>query len=167
MGRLFYPDVYFSSAYNIEPQFLKNHNITNLIVDIDNTLSKWGSKEPDVRVCEWIKTMRNHGFNICILSNSSNRRVKKYCLNLDVTFVKNVRKPLRSSFNKAVKLLGGENYNTCVIGDQIFTDILGGNSCRLFTILVAPIDKNEFLLTRILRKIENRIIGGQNKDSVI
>lgn len=158
MGKGLYPDIYLSSIYNIDLDFLKDKGISSIIIDIDNTLSPWGSIKPEERTCHLIECIRNKGFKICILSNSSMRRIKKYCLNLDVIYGVNVRKPLKQAFIKAMELMDSNVEDTCVIGDQLFTDILGGNSCGLFTILVAPIDKNEFILTRIIRRFEKRIL---------
>lgn len=159
MDKLFCPDMCFNSIFDIGPDFLKDKNIHNIIVDIDNTLSCWGSKEPEPNVCDWIDKTRKKGFKICILSNSSNKRIKRYCSNIDVLYVKNVRKPFKSSFMKAMKLMDSNSYNTCVIGDQIFTDIIGGNNCGLYTILVLPIDKKEFVFTRLMRKLEKRLLN--------
>lgn len=158
MEKIFYPDIYLNSIFDIKVEDLREKGIENLIVDIDNTLSKWGCSEPDLKVCRWINSMRSQGFKICILSNSSNKRIRNYCSNLDVIFVENVRKPFKSSFMKAMKLLGSQKCNTCVIGDQIFTDIMGGNRCGLFTILVSPIDKKEFFMTKLMRKLQGRIL---------
>ncbi|KPU44942.1 mitochondrial PGP phosphatase [Oxobacter pfennigii] len=158
MGKSLYPDIHIPSIYDIDLSYLKSKGITNMIIDIDNTLSKWGSKMPDEKVCSWIKGSKASGFKICILSNSSNKRISLYCSELNVLFCKNVRKPLKSSFINAMNLLESQFYNTCVVGDQIFTDILGGNKCSLFTILVNPIDRNEFILTRIIRIIEAKFL---------
>lgn len=158
MKTIYYPNAAFNSIYNISADYLKNKGICNIIVDIDNTLSRWASEEPDTRVCDWINNLRKRGFKICILSNSSNKRVKRYCANLDVFYAKNVYKPMKSSFIMAMKLMNSTEHDTCVIGDQIFTDIIGGNKCGLFTILVSPVDKNEFIFTRLMRIIEKRAL---------
>jgi HAD superfamily phosphatase (TIGR01668 family) len=150
--------MYITSIFDIDTQLLNKKGIYNLIIDIDNTLSKWNSKEPDERVCNLIKNLKLAGFNICILSNSSNKRVSKYCSNLDIIYVDNAFKPFKTSFIRATKLLNSNRYNTCVIGDQIFTDIWGGNSCGLLTILVTPLERNEFITTKIVRKIERIVL---------
>lgn len=158
MASRFYPYFYFYSIFDIDFELLYKKGIYNLIIDIDNTLSKWKSKEPDSKVFSIIKTLKDNGFNICILSNSSNKRIGKYCSNLDILYVGNACKPFRGSFIRAMKLLNSDNLNTCVIGDQIFTDILGGNSCNLMTILVSPMGKSEFFTTKMLRKLEKKIL---------
>jgi HAD superfamily phosphatase (TIGR01668 family) len=158
--------MYAVSIFDIDVELIRNKNINNMIIDIDNTLSSWGSISPDPSVCSWINNVKECGFNICILSNSSNKRIRKYCSGIDVVFVENVHKPLKSSFIKAMKLLGSSKDNTCVIGDQIFTDIIGGNSCGLFTILVDPVDKRELFFTKLVRKLQNKILKKHHEAQV-
>ena len=163
MGKYIYPDDFADSIFDINFDYLYKKELFNLIIDLDNTLSRWGSKRPDIDVCNWIKTIRKKGFKICILSNSSNNRINNYCCDLDVLFVKNVNKPFKSSFIRAMAIMDSNNRNTCVIGDQIFTDILGGNLCSMYTILVPPIDNNEFILTKFLRILEKAILKNHYK----
>lgn len=158
MASLLYPDLYAASIFDINPQMLKDKGLKNLIVDIDNTLSLWKAREPDSKVCSWISSLKSSGFNICILSNSSSRRISTYCANIDVVYVENVMKPFRISYLKAMRLLNSKYTDTCVIGDQIFTDILGGKLSGLFTILVSPIDRQEFFFTKLLRRVEKKIL---------
>ena len=47
--------------------------------------------------------------------------------------------------------------NIGVVGDQIFTDVLGGNRCKMFTILVEPIAEKDIWITLLKRPIENAI----------
>ena len=44
--------------------------------------------------------------------------------------------------------------NVAVVGDQIFTDVLGGNRCKMFTILIEPIAEKDIWLTKVKRPIE-------------
>ena len=53
--------------------------------------------------------------------------------------------------------------NIAVVGDQIFTDVIGGNRCKMFTILVDPVDKKDFWYTAWKRPIENKIKKKLNK----
>ena len=54
--------------------------------------------------------------------------------------------------------MGLQKEETAVIGDQLFTDILGGNRAGLFTILVVPLDRREFFGTKISRMMEKLVM---------
>lgn len=157
MKKRYLPDYYFKSIYTIDFKILKNMGIKNLIIDIDNTLMPWGSRTADENVKNFIKNLRDDGFNICLLSNSSKHRVRLFKGNMDVEFYSFGIKPMKIMFKGAMKKLMGSPKDTCVIGDQIFTDILGGNRCCVYTILVDPISNKEFITTKLLRKIEGYI----------
>jgi hypothetical protein len=55
-------------------------------------------------------------------------------------------------------MLDAKPEETAIIGDQIFTDILGGHRVGLFTILVPPLSSDEFAWTRLMRKLERRVL---------
>jgi predicted HAD superfamily phosphohydrolase YqeG len=55
-------------------------------------------------------------------------------------------------------LLGTSPGETAVVGDQIFTDVLGGNRLGLLTILVMPISPKEFISTQLVRKLERMVL---------
>jgi len=56
---------------------------------------------------------------------------------------------------------------TAVVGDQLFTDILGGNRLGLFTVLVIPMSKREFIGTKIVRMLEKVLLYRLAKKGVI
>ena len=74
-------------------------------------------------------------------------------------------KPLKRGFKYVQKETNIKPENIAVVGDQIFTDVLGGNRSKMFTILVEPIDKKDFWYTKWKRPIENKI-KKQYQDSV-
>lgn len=156
MKKIFTPDFYVISIYTIDFIKLKNRGIENLIIDIDNTLVEWGSLEADERAKGLINELKTLGFKICLLSNSSRKRVSRFITGMDVEFFSLGIKPMRVMFMGALKKLKGKPYNTCVIGDQIFTDILGGNRCGMYTMLVDPISCREFYSTKYIRLLENK-----------
>ncbi len=59
----------------------------------------------------------------------------------------------------ALKFWIQKKSETVVIGDQIFTDIWGGNRLKLLTILVTPIVKKNFIGTFLHRNLEKIIIS--------
>ena len=66
--------------------------------------------------------------------------------------------------NKAKNIMGLKSEEVAVVGDQIFTDVLGANRCKMFSILVEPIKEKDILITIIKRPIENFIKSKYKKN---
>ena len=154
---MIYPDAYFNKVEEITIEFLNKNKIKALILDIDNTLIDY-SKIMTSSVENWAKNLKGQGVKIYILSNSNKKKkVENIAKILDVPYIYFGKKPLKMGFKKAKKELKEESKNIAVVGDQIFTDVIGGNRCKMFTILVEPINEKDFWYTRWKRPIENKI----------
>lgn len=158
MKRLLKPNIYLESVFMIDREMLKENGIKGIIIDIDNTLVPWGAKNINDKSGKLIEQLRKDGFRICILSNNTKKRVDEFNKDLNLPAVYNAGKPRKSAYKKALELLQTEISNTAVIGDQIFTDVLGGNRVGLFTILVNPISTKEFFGTRLVRILERFVL---------
>lgn len=152
------PDLYLNSVYELNTIALKAKGIKAIIVDIDNTLVSWDAKVPDEKVNDLVCKLSAEGYKICILSNNTRKRVEEFnkCLNLPA--IHKAIKPSKAAFRRAMKLMGTNSSNTAVIGDQLFTDVLGGNRLGLYTVLVSPISDKEFAWTRFVRMIEKAVL---------
>ncbi len=138
---------------------LKSRSIAAVILDLDNTLVRWQQEDISEDVLGWIQQAKELGFALCILSNSfSGHRVKRMAERLNVPFVRRAKKPGRAGFQQAFRLLGCRAEEAVIIGDQLFTDILGGNRAGIHTILVNPIHSREFLYTRIISRPPERML---------
>lgn len=154
---LIYPNAYLKKVQYITIQFLIKNKIKALILDVDNTLIDY-QKKLSADVVNWANEMQGQGIKLYILSNSNKKeKVKKVAEILDVPYKFFGKKPLKSGFIKIKNELKIPEENIAVVGDQIFTDIVGGNRCNMFTILVDQIDKKDFWYTAWKRPIENRI----------
>ena len=153
-----YPNLYLDSAYDIDIEFLKNKGIKGLILDIDNTLVPMFQKESDERTAKWLKRLNDLQIKTCIVSNAKLKRVEKFCEGLDIPYVYKASKPLSRGFLVAMGKMGISKDSIAVVGDQIFTDILGGNRLDMFTILVKPINPNELITIRLKRILEKLIL---------
>ena len=94
------------------------------------------------------------GFKICLVSNNNRKRVYRFNQKLKVHAIYNTLKPLRRKLRKGMNFLGTDLDNTVLIGDQMFTDVLGGNRLKIKTILVKPIQDNEQWITKVKRSTE-------------
>lgn len=158
VNRKFYPSVTVDEVGDITGELLEKHNIKGLILDIDNTLAPNHAKEPDDKTVEWVRDLLSAGYKMCIVSNAVRRRVEIFNERMKLPTVYNAMKPRMAAFRKAGRILGLENRHIAVVGDQIFTDIYGGNRAGMFTILVNPIDSREGMFVRFKRVFERRIL---------
>lgn len=153
------PNEYVKSIFDIDLDLLREKGIRGLIIDVDNTLVAWKTKTADRRILDWFNVLEIKGFRACILSNNTKDRVVKFTERIRIPAVYRAAKPRKRAFIKAMEAMGTAENETAVIGDQIFTDVFGGNRLKLYTILVVPVGEKEFFTTRFVRKIEKRIIG--------
>jgi len=81
--------------------------------------------------------------------------VERFAKPLGIPFLHRAKKPTRTPFRKALALLQLTSEQVAVVGDQLMTDIYGGNRLGMFTILVNPIaPQDEGFGTRINRRLE-------------
>lgn len=154
---ILYPDLYLKSVEAITIEILNKNNIKGLILDIDNTLIDYDKNLPD-SVIKWCEALKTQGIKMCILSNTNKiNKVKKVANALNLEYIYFAHKPNKKGFYQAKEILQLDNENIAVVGDQVFTDVLGGNRCNMFTILTVPMDKRDILLTKIKRPFEKII----------
>lgn len=159
MLKSFLPNEHVKSIFEIQPEALKEKGIKGIITDLDNTLVAWDVKDATEEVIKWFKLMKKHEIKITIISNNKRNRVKIFSEPLDTPFVYSARKPLSRAFISAAKEMELKKEEVVVIGDQILTDVLGGNYAGFYTILVVPIVKTDGKITRFNRQIERRILN--------
>lgn len=160
---LLYPNFYCNNVRDIKYEFLLENNIKGIILDVDNTLIDYYRKFEDGTI-EWVNELKNHGIKFCIVSNSNKTdKVKFVAETLDVPYFSFAKKPFKSGFLKAKNIMNLEAKNIAAVGDQIMTDVIGSNRCKMFSILVKPIAEKDILITKIKRPIENKIIEGYLK----
>ena len=155
---IFYPDYYCDKVTDITIELLEEKNIKGIILDVDNTLIDF-DKILLSGASEWINLVKQNEIKCIILSNSNKvDKVKKVAKDLDLPYIYFGTKPLKRGFKKAKNELDLKNENIAVIGDQIFTDVIGANRMKMFSILVNPIAKKDIWITRFKRPLEEKII---------
>ena len=156
-GMKIYPNAYFKRVEDITVEFLNKHKIKALLLDVDNTLVDYTKKMTE-SVIKWAKDLKGQGVKLYILSNTNDKtKIENIAKELGIKYHLFAMKPLKIGFKKCQKDLGEKSEHIAIVGDQIFTDILGGNRCNMYTILVDPINEKDFWYTVWKRPIEKRI----------
>lgn len=136
----FSPDFLFDSIYAIDPQRLRARGVTLLLADLDNTLAPYTEKAPSPQVRAWKEQLAAAGVTLFILSNSRKPgRAQRYAQALGVPYEGHAGKPKSGGFLRAMERMHAAPAETAIVGDQIFTDILGGNRAGVLTLMVRPI----------------------------
>ena len=155
MIELYKPDMYKKSIYDIDYKKLKNYGIKCILFDLDNTLVPYTKNKPSRKLKDFIERIKDEGFKVIIFSNSNKKRLTASC-----------RKPSKFKFKKVLDEYKFLQSEVAIIGDQITTDIFGGNRMGIFTILIKPISNEEFFYTKISRLIEKKIIKKLEKKNL-
>lgn len=158
MRELLTPNLHLENIFKIDAENLKSLGIEGIITDMDNTLVPWNDRTVHPRLAEWFANLKNMGFKLFIVSNNSKDRGGKLARELDIPAIWYAVKPRRRAFRKALEQMDLPPEKVAVVGDQIFTDVLGGNRLGLYTIHVTPISEKEFIWTKLMRMIERFLL---------
>ncbi len=156
--KLLSPNKHLNSIYELDTEELRSRGIRGIIADMDNTLVPWNDRTVYPQLASWLAHLKEEGFRLCIVSNNSRERGGQLACDLGIPAVWYAVKPRRRAFRQALQIMNLTPQEAAVIGDQIFTDVLGGNRLGLYTILVTPISDKEFIWTRLIRKLERMVL---------
>lgn len=167
MLKVFLPTQHAKDIFEITPESLMENGIKGVITDLDNTLVEWDRPNATPRLVKWLEEMKNSNIKITIVSNNNESRVKAFSEPLDIPFISAARKPFRRAFNQALQQMALKKEETVVIGDQLLTDVLGGNRGGFRTILVVPVAQTDGFFTRFNRMVERRILNWFQKKGML
>jgi len=162
----FYPDIYCKSIYTIDYNKLLDRGIKCLLFDLDNTCIPYIDKTPTKELKEHFDKLKDMGFKVIIFSNSPKERLEPFKKNLNVDCCAKAKKPRKKSFLKVLKMYNLNLPNIALIGDQLVTDIYGGNKVGITTILVNPMSDIDMPFTKIYRFIEKKKIKKMTKKGI-
>ncbi|MCI5815951.1 YqeG family HAD IIIA-type phosphatase [Ruminococcus sp.] len=151
---MFHATVALRSVLQIQPGLLRQYGIRGLMLDLDNTLTTHDNPVPAEGVLSWIDVMRQAGIALMIVSNNKPHRVQPFAAALGLPFVAEGAKPLPKGFRQAQKRMQLPFSQLAVVGDQIFTDILGANLCGVKSIYVRPIQYEKKGFLKVKRWLE-------------
>lgn len=155
----FCPHRLVETVLEIDADELWMRGIRGVILDLDNTLVRWQQEDIAEEVVEWLRMLKERGVRLAILSNSfRSRRSARIAKRLDAVNIDRARKPALAGFRRAMEAMGTEPATTAVVGDQMFTDVWGGNRAGIYTIMVHRIHRREFLYTRFVSRPPERLL---------
>ena len=145
-------------VWDVPLEGLLREGVRGLILDYDNTLALWrGELLPESE--EWMRRARAVGLRLCVLSNAARSgRVRRSLKRVGVEVEARALKPLPRGFRRAARRMGLRPEEVAVVGDQIFTDVLGGNLAGMRVVLVRPLGRREFVTTRLARLLERVVL---------
>ncbi len=159
MLRHLVPDERVASILDIDPADLSARGIKGVILDLDDTLVEQFEKTPTEAVRTWMAHAREHLAMVILSNNRRRTRVAPIAAEFGVPFIHLALKPLLIGFRKALRILGADPREVAVVGDQLFTDVLGGKRLGAFTILVQPMSPERRLLRRLMRRAETAVLS--------
>ncbi|MHB9004708.1 MAG: YqeG family HAD IIIA-type phosphatase [Coriobacteriia bacterium] len=161
MANLLTPDLYVTDVHRIDLDALADAGIDTLLVDLDNTLLPRDTNVVPDALRTWAATLAERGFKVCLVSNNWHDRVHDVAAELGFSLVAKAIKPLPFAFLRALKLMGSRRGTAATVGDQIFTDVLGGNLLGMRSVLVQPLSDTDLPHTLLLRRIERFVLAGR------
>ena len=131
---------------DITPELLHANGIRLLMLDFDNTIVPYTTSVPTPEMAAWLEMMNASDISVCIVSNSHNDRVPKFCRERNMAVITHAKKPFTKGINECLAKYGIPASQAALVGDQIYTDTLGANSAGVTSILVKAIDNHNFWL---------------------
>jgi len=135
----FLPDVIVPHLTDVTPDLLREFSVTALLLDFDNTVVPYTTDLPTEAVERWFSDMRAAGVFLCVVSNTRKARAPLFCERRGVPCVSGSRKPFQKGIREALSRFSLDPAHTALVGDQIYTDVLGANAGGLTSILITPI----------------------------
>jgi uncharacterized protein len=161
MGNPLAPDLFYRSVHSIDLDALWRGGTRVLLLDLDNTLLPRDTNVVPEDLKKWAAGLKERGFRVCCVSNNFHDRVRVIAAELGFDLVDHAVKPLPFAFLAALKRAGGRRREAAVVGDQLFTDILGGRLLGMRTVLVSPLSETDLPHTLILRHLEALVLKGR------
>lgn len=115
------------------------YNIRGVILDIDETIRFDMNDIPEENDI-WLDMIMSK-LKVIVVSNGIDRKIESKMKEKGIEYIGYALKPLRYNFLKACKMLQLSPKQVVVIGDDILSDIYGGNRNNMTTIKVCGDNK--------------------------
>ena len=161
--RLLSPDEFADSIYDITPEFLENWSIKAIVLDIDNTLAPYDTPSPDEKLIEHLRAITNIGVKIALVSNNNASRVNLFNKDLGFFSIPKSGKPYGKGIGKCINYFRENKDNILLVGDQLYTDVLGAHHNGIRAVVVKPIKEKENTFFKLKRLAERPFLSYYRK----
>ena len=125
---------------------LQQRGVRLLMLDFDNTVLPYTSNEIPQALVDWVAGIRAAGITVCVVSNSKKPRAIPFCERTEIGLIRKARKPFPKGIRACLERYNASPTEAALLGDQIYTDVLGANCAGVYSILVQPIHLHNFWL---------------------
>ena len=146
MSLSFLPKIIADALTDLSPELLKRHGIRLLMMDFDNTIVPYTTNIPTEKMAQWLRMMVQSDIRLCVVSNSKKDRVRVFCGKYGIPVITHANKPGTKGIEECLARFGIDRKEAAIVGDQIFTDTLGGNRAGVTSILIRAIDQHNIWL---------------------
>lgn len=157
MLRRYIPYVHAKSIYDVDVNYFLKENIKVLLLDLDNTLDSYLTKEPTAKAVELKEILEKNHIRLFIVSNNTGKRVSRYANSLKIEYRNSIGKPFAKGLNKLIKDYGFKKEEVMLVGDQLITDIAAANRANIKSMYVDKLVKEDQITTRFNRIFERPI----------
>lgn len=162
---LFYPTVRKHRITDITADDLRALGVRGLLLDVDNTLTRYKSQELDPAVAAWLQRMQQQGIALTVVSNGLPRRVRPFAQKIGLRCIAFACKPSPLGYLRGARRLGLPRRQCAIVGDQMFTDVVGANLCGMRSIMLDPIELEQGKPTiQLKRKCERWMLARRYPD---
>ena len=140
------PKIIVPALADVTEDLLHSRGIKLLMLDFDNTIVPYTTSTPTEKMHAWLEMMAKSGVLLCVVSNSKKDRVKIFCGKYGIPCITHAGKPFTRGIRQCLNQFRIPAKEAAIVGDQIYTDTLGGNLAGITTILVEAIDNHNFWL---------------------
>ena len=154
------PDQFLTSVLAIDLDELMAKGYDAILIDLDNTVLPRLTDVVPPEIVAWVEQTKARGFTFCMTSNNWHERCHRAAAQLDIPLICKAMKPCPIAFWLACRRHGLKRKTTMVVGDQLFTDVLGARLGGFKVIMVKPLAEYDLPHTLFLRKFERFFLGG-------
>lgn len=146
MSFSFLPSIRADALTQLTATMLQKRNIQLLMMDFDNTIVPYTTSIPTREMLAWLEQMNHSGIQLCVVSNSRNSRVRVFCQTYGLDCITHAKKPFSKGIKECLARYGMDAGHSALVGDQIYTDVLGANCAGVTSILIPAIHNHNIWL---------------------